>query len=83
MDAIRKKMQSLKNETDQLFKTISNFEAEAKSANDRLEKAEVAIRDIGKKTTTYESDFDETNDKLNKTLESLEEKEKNYKTAEE
>merc|ERR1712203_1324614 len=31
----------------------------------------------------YESEFDETNDKLVKNLESLEEKEKAYKTAEE
>merc|ERR1712061_309204 len=33
--------------------------------------------------TSYEADFDETNDKLTKTTVSLEEKEKGYKTAEE
>merc|ERR1712223_1850807 len=41
------------------------------------------IRDLGKKITNYEGEFDETNDKLVKSLESLEEKEKAYKTAEE
>jgi tropomyosin 3/tropomyosin-1/tropomyosin-4 len=34
-------------------------------------------------TVSYESDFDETNDKLIKTTEILEEKEKTYKTTEE
>jgi chromosome segregation ATPase len=38
---------------------------------------------MGKKIQTYEVDFDETNDKLVKSLETLEEKEKAYKTAEE
>ena len=83
MDAIRKKMQSLKTETDQLFRTIGTYEAETAEANKRFEQAEATIRDIGKKITIYESDFDETNDKLTKTLESLEEKEKAYKAAEE
>ena len=83
MDAIRKKMQSLKSETDQLFNTINRLETEAKEANSRNEKCEADIRDLGKKITCYESDFDETNDKLTKTLESLEEKEKSFKTSEE
>merc|ERR1719264_2285588 len=41
------------------------------------------IRDLGKKITNYEADFDETNDKLTKCMVSLEEKEKNLKNAEE
>lgn len=83
MDAIRKKMQSLKNETDQLFRTINQYETEARESNTRHEQAEANLRDLGKKITMYETDFDETNDKLTKTLESLEEKEKAYKAAEE
>merc|ERR1719510_2683273 len=51
MDAIRKKMQSLKAETDGLYATIQKFE-------------------------------DDTNDKLTKATESLEEKEKMYKEVE-
>merc|ERR1719264_2276239 len=41
------------------------------------------IRDLGKKITNYEADFDDTNDKLTKCMVSLEEKEKNLKNAEE
>merc|ERR1711973_337013 len=41
------------------------------------------IRDLGKKIQGYEVDFDETNDKLNKALTTLEEAEKNFKNAEE
>ncbi len=44
--------QSLKTETDQLFKTISSFEKEIKEANERNEKAECDIRDLSKKITT-------------------------------
>ena len=83
MDAIRKKMQSLKAETDQLFATIKNYETEAKESNARSDKADANIRDLGKKITIYESDFDETNDKLSKVLVSLEEKELTFKTTEE
>merc|ERR1712172_329199 len=83
MDAIRKKMQSLKSETDQLLSTIAKFEEETKESNIRSEKAESDIRDCGKKISMYESDFDETNDKLIKALAALEEKEKAFKSAEE
>jgi len=81
MDAIRKKMQSLKSETDQLFNTINKFETEAKDANTRSDQHDCDIRDLGKKITNYEADFDETNDKLTKCMVSLEEKEKNLKNA--
>ena len=38
MDAIRKKMQSLKGETDSLYKTIAGFEEATKEASDRADK---------------------------------------------
>merc|ERR1719362_2433126 len=41
------------------------------------------IRDLGKKIQGYEVNFDETNDKLTKTLTAFEEMEKNFKNAEE
>merc|ERR1711878_197990 len=47
------------------------------------DKHDADIRDLGKKITNYESDFDETNDKLTKSLETLEEKLKAFKNAEE
>ena len=83
MDAIRKKMQSLKGETDVLYATIARFEGVTKDANSQSDTHEVDIRDLGKKITGYESDFDETNDKLIKALTALEEKEKSFKNAEE
>ena len=76
-------MQSLKAETDGLLNTIARFENDAKEANDRSDKADCDIRDLGKKTQSYECEYDETNDKLTKVLESLEEKEKSLKNAEE
>merc|ERR1712200_265180 len=78
-----KKMQSLKTETDTLFTAIANFESVTKEANSRNDQHEADIRDLGKKIQGAEVEFDETNDKLTKALESLEEKEKNLKNAEE
>ena len=83
MDAIRKKMQSLKGETDVLYATIARFDGVTKDANSQSDTHEADIRDLGKKIQGYECDFDETFDKLNKALTALEEKEKAFKTAEE
>merc|ERR1711935_74725 len=82
MDAIRKKMQSLKGETDSLYKTIAGFEDAAREAAERADKADCDIRDFGKKVQQLEIGFDETNDKLNKANESLEEAEKQFKEVE-
>merc|ERR1712029_1270469 len=81
MDAIRKKMQSLKAETDSLMATIARFEGETKEANAKNDQYECDIRDLGKKTQGYEVEFDDTNDKLTKALAALEEKEKAFKNA--
>merc|ERR1711990_1352158 len=82
MDAIRKKMQSLKSETDGLYKTISGFEEATREAAARADQADCDIRDYGKKVQQLEIGFDETNDKLTKANESLEEAEKQFKEAE-
>merc|ERR1712051_527148 len=76
MDAIRKKMKSLKDETDGLYNIINKFEDETKESNAVLAQAECDIRDYGKKVHGFEIDFDETLDKLNKANESYEEKDK-------
>ena len=83
MDAIRKKMQSLKGETDGLLATIARYESDTKEANSRCDHYDCDIRDLSKKIQGYECDFDETMDKLTKALTSLEEKEKLFKAAEE
>merc|ERR1711878_36887 len=64
MDAIRKKMQSLKSETDSLYSIIHNFEEETKESNRRSDQADCDIRDYGKKVHGLEIEFDETCDKL-------------------
>merc|ERR1739842_56828 len=83
MDAIRKKMQSLKSETDSLSAPIQTPEDSVKESNAKNDQHECDIRDLGKKIQTYEVDFDETNDKLTKVNLSYEEKEKEFKNAEE
>merc|ERR1712018_784642 len=82
MDAIRKKMQSLKAETDGLYATIQKFEDATKEYNRQADQADCDIRDYGKKVQNLEISFDETSDKLTKATESLEEKEKMYKEVE-
>merc|ERR1712168_1675653 len=82
MDAIRKKMQSLKSETDGLYKTIAGFEEATREAVARADQADCDIRDYGKKVQQLEIGFDETNDKLTKANESLEEAEKQFKEVE-
>merc|ERR1712215_635217 len=82
MDAIRKKMQSLKAETEGLYATIRGFEDATKEATARADQADCDIRDYGKKVQQLEIGFDETNDKLTKATESLEEAEKQFKEVE-
>jgi len=82
MDAIRKKMQSLKAETDGLYATIAGFEEATREAVARADQADCDIRDYGKKVQQLEIGFDETNDKLTKASESLEEAEKHFKEVE-
>merc|ERR1712215_625467 len=82
MDAIRKKMKPLKDETDQLYAIIQKFEDHTKESNRIADQADCDIRDYGKKVHGFEIEFDETTDKLNKALESLEEKDKMHKEVE-
>merc|ERR1712107_890678 len=69
-------------ETDGLYATIQKFEDATKESNRLADQADVDIRDYGKKVHNLEIEFDETNDKLTKATESLEEKEKHLKEVE-
>merc|ERR1712098_423391 len=82
MDAIRKKMKSLKDETDSLYAIIKKFEDQTKESNALADQADCDIRDYGKKVHGFEIEFDETMDKLNKASESFEEKDKLHKEVE-
>merc|ERR1711926_1042 len=72
MDAIRKKMQSLKAETEQLYATIASFEDATREATARADQADCDIRDLGKKVQNLEIGYDETNDKLTKAVKVVE-----------
>lgn len=82
MDSIRKKMQSLKAETDGLYATIDNFDELSKEYDAKSEQADCDVRDFGKKVHAFEIKFDEVNDKLTKATATLEEKEKSFKEVE-
>jgi len=82
MDAIRKKMQSLKGETESLYATIRGFEDATNEATARADQADCDIRDYGKKVQSFEIGYDETNDKLCKATESLLEADKQFKEVE-
>merc|ERR1712055_209270 len=82
MDAIRKKMQSLKGETNQLYQIIQNFEEETAAHMAAAQQADLDIRDYGKKCSKLEFDYDNTNEELCKVLATLEEKEKGLEELE-
>merc|ERR1712013_284572 len=82
MDAIRKKMKSLKDETDGLYAVINKYEEATKESNRLADQADCDIRDFGKKVHSYEIEFDETTDKLNKANEQFEEKDKSHREVE-
>merc|ERR1712168_1546283 len=82
MDAIRKKMQSLKSETEGLYATIRGFEEATKEATARADQADCDIRDYGKKVQNLEIAYDETNDKVVKATEQYAEADKTFKEVE-
>merc|ERR1712156_809456 len=82
MDAIRKKMKSLKDETDGLYAIIQKFKDATKESNALTDQADCDIRDYGKKVHGLEIEFDETTDKLNKALLAFEEKDKSHREVE-
>ena len=82
MDAIRKKMKSLKDETDGLYAIINKFEEATKEANKQSDQAECDIRDFGKKVHNFEIAFEETLDKVNRANEGYEEKDKLHREVE-
>merc|ERR1712082_94616 len=62
--------------------TIRGFEEATKEATGRADQADCDIRDYGKKVQSLEIAYDETNDKLTKATESLEEADKQFKEVE-
>ncbi len=82
MDAIRKKMQSLKTETDTMTAQADKLEKEAAASNKKADKCDADIRDLQKKISNLEAKYDETFEKLISTTSKEEEKDKEWKSAE-
>ncbi|XP_059086863.1 tropomyosin-like isoform X4 [Tigriopus californicus] len=83
MDAIRKKMQSLKVETDQMVTQANALEKVAKDSNTKADKFDCDIRDLQKKINGLEGKYDDVAEKLEQAVTKEEEKEKDWKAAEE
>ena len=83
MDAIRKKMQSLKVETDSMIAQADKLEAEANTANKKADKSDADIRELQKKLGAVETKYDEASEKLTQVTTKEEEKDKDWKAKEE
>jgi len=83
MDNIRKKMQTLKYETDGMLRSCSELDEITKDYNARADQCDCDIRDLTKKITKMEHSYDETFENVLKANTALEEKEKEMKEKEE
>jgi len=76
-------MQSMKAETDDLYKKIADYENSTKEANSTSDKFDADIRDTGKKVQKYEVALEETMEKLTGSNTKMEEAEAEFKDKEE
>ena len=82
MDAIRKKMQSLRTETDTMTAQADHLEKISAEANKKADKHDAEIRDLHKKIQSLETRYDEAAEKLIQVTTKEEEKDKDWKLAE-
>jgi len=83
MDAIRKKMQSMKAETDDLYTKIKEYEDATKEANSTCDTNDAYIRDLGKKVQKYETKMEETMEQLTASGTKMDAAESEFKDKEE
>merc|ERR1739848_236188 len=76
MDAIRKKMQSMKFDIDALYQKNAEYEDDIKSSNAISDEYDVQIRDVGKKVETA---FEEIQEKMTASAAKMDEAEKEFK----
>merc|ERR1711913_43849 len=81
MDAIKKKMQSLKTETENAMARADQLDAEFRAATTLAEKTEETVRDLQKKMQHVENELDITLEKLTQTTTKFDEKEKDCSTG--
>merc|ERR1711935_1321757 len=83
MDSIRKKMQSMKGEIDDMYTKISEYENQAKEADDVSDRFDCELRDTGKKVQKIETSMEEIMEKLTGSNVKMEEADKDFKEKEE
>jgi len=79
MDAIRKKMQSMKADTDDMYRKINEYEEASKESNGVSDKLDCEIRDLGKKVQKLDTKMEETMEALQQSGSKMEEAEKDFK----
>merc|ERR1711902_41765 len=79
MDAIRKKMQSMKAETDELYAKIEEMQEATRDFNSASDGFDADIRDTGKKVGKFETNLEEIMEKLMQSSAKMDEAEKEFK----
>merc|ERR1711997_412045 len=79
MDAIRKKMQSMKFDIDALYQKNAEYEDDIKSSNSISDQFDIQIRDTGKKVQKLETAFEEIQEKMTASAAKMDEAEKEFK----
>jgi len=83
MDAIRKKMQSMKFDIDALYEKNAEYERITRESNAISDNYEIQIRDTGKKVQKFETSLEEIMEKMTASAVKMEEAEKEFKDKEE
>ena len=83
MDAIRKKMQSMKVEIDDSYNKCKEFDDATKEANSASDKNDIDIRDVGKKVQKMETKMEEILEQLQASNSKMEQLDAEYKDKEE
>jgi len=76
-------MQSMKAETDELYRKIREFEDTTKESNNVSDQFEIQIRDMGKKVQKFETSMEEILEKLQASAAKMDEAEKDFKDKDE
>merc|ERR1711890_38693 len=79
MDAIRKKMQSMKFDIDALYAKNAEFEEDIRQSNAISDQFDIQIRDTGKKVQKFETTFEEILEKMTASAAKMDEAEKEFK----
>merc|ERR1712226_1624161 len=79
MDAIRKKMQSMKFDIDALYQKNAKYEEDIRNSNSISDQFYIQIRDTGKKVQKFETSFEEILEKMTASAAKMDEAEKEFK----